>query len=96
MSLSPVAAEYIRTHRADCSDAEIRRALKEQGFSDAILDEAFSAAGAPPTPAPVPRSRRALLWTLIAVSALCFLASGALFIRNFARAAGALAHDRER
>jgi hypothetical protein len=93
---SSVAAEYIRTHRADCSDKEIRRALKEQGFTDALLDEAFDDAGPRKAAPPAPRGKRALLWALIAVSALCFVAAGALFVRNLSRAAGALAHDRER
>ncbi len=88
MSLTPVAAGYIRKNRADCSDAEIRRALKEQGFSDEALDEAFAAAGER-SGAPRPqRGRRALVWVLAAFSALCFLASIALFVRNVSRAGG--------
>jgi hypothetical protein len=88
VDLSPVAAEYIRTHRADCSDAEIRKALKDQGFSDEALADAFHAAGDRP---PAPRRNgapflRGLVWTMAAASALLFLAAALLLIRNLTRA----------
>lgn len=87
MNLAPVAAEYIRTHRADCSDAEIRKALKEQGFSDEVLDDAFHAAGLQPGPAapPVKNARflRAMVWLMAALSALFFIGSIALFLHKF-------------
>lgn len=90
MDLAPVAAEYIRTHRADCSDAEIRKALKEQGFSDEILDDAFHAASLEPGP-PAPRPRnapvlRALVWAMGAASVLLFLGAIVLFLHNLTAA----------
>ena len=88
MNLSPVAADYIRTHRAECSDGEIRRALKAQGFSDRILDDAFDDAGprvSAAAAASIPAGKRALVRLLFTVSALCFLASGVLFVRNLLR-----------
>ena len=94
VSLPPIAAEYVRTHRADCTDAEIRRALKEQGFSDELLDAAFAAAGARPAPPPGLRAKRAIVRLLAAISALCFLAAGALFVRNLIRATSAPAQAR--
>jgi len=87
MNLAPVAADYIRTHRADCSDAEIRKALKEQGFSDEVLDDAFHAVGLEPEPAapPVKNARflRALVWLMAALSVLFFLGAIALFLHKF-------------
>jgi hypothetical protein len=85
MNLAPVAADYIRTHRADCSDAEIRRALKVQGFSDQTLDAAFIDAGPRSLthPAPeVPAGKRAIVRLLYAVSAVCLGLSIFLFARN--------------
>lgn len=93
MSLIPVAVEYIEIHRKDSSDAEIARALRDQGFSDQLLVEAFRAAGERPPgsapPAKVPFARRALAAVLFGVSALALIASAVLFARNFTRARAA-------
>ena len=95
MNLIPVAVEYIEIHRADSSDAEIARALKEQGFSDEMLAAAFRAAGerrAGSAPAVrLPAARRALVAVLFAVSALLFIGSAVLFVRNFRQASRAAA-----
>jgi hypothetical protein len=93
MALIPVAVEYIEIHRKSSSDAEIARALKEQGFSDELLAAAFRAAGERPagsaSPAKLSPARRAAVLMLGAVSALLFIASALLFVRNFRRASGA-------
>jgi hypothetical protein len=90
MDLAPIAAEYIRTHRADCSDAEIRKALKEQGFSDEILADAFHAAGDRPASAAAPAQKRPalrlLVWALSACSLLLFAGAVLLLIRNYSPA----------
>ena len=87
MNLSPVAAEYIRTHRTDCSDAEIRVALKAQGFSDMVLDVAFAEAGprAESTPLAGAMRKLALARLLYAISALCLVAAAVMFVRNLLR-----------
>jgi hypothetical protein len=88
VDLSPIAAEYIRTHRADCTDAEIRKALKEQGFSDAMLADAFHAAGERPANS-APRNApllRALVWAMYGISALLTVGAVALLLRNLIRA----------
>ncbi|MFI5346990.1 MAG: hypothetical protein ACHQ51_11510 [Elusimicrobiota bacterium] len=86
MDLSPIAAEYIRNHRADCSDAEIRKALKQQGFSDAVLNDAFHEAGDRPasaaTPAQKNPSLRILVWALWAISVLLFVGAIALAVHK--------------
>jgi hypothetical protein len=87
-----VAVEYIETHRKDSSDVEIARALREQGFSDAMLAAAFRAAGDRPASAPRPKpplAKRALVAVLWAVSALLFIGSALLFVRNFRQASAA-------
>ena len=88
MNLASVAAEYIRNHRADCTDAEIRQALKEQGFSDTILADAFHVAGErPKSSAPNKRDRpfmRVLVWVLWAASACLLIGAVALLINNLA------------
>ena len=93
MTLVPVAVDYIETHRADSSDAEIARALREQGFSDETLSAAFRAAGERPDgsvlPVKVPAARRALVLVLVAASVLLFVGSALLFFRNFRQASRA-------
>jgi hypothetical protein len=79
MSLVSVAVDYIEIHRADSSDAEISRALKAQGFSRETLSAAFRAAGAR-------AARRALVALLLTISALLFVGSALLFVRNFRQA----------
>ena len=87
MDLAPIAAEYIRTHRADCTDAEIRKALKEQGFSDGVLDDAFEAAGArPPSPAPKRPFLRALVWGMYALAACLLVGAALLLVYNLSGA----------
>lgn len=89
MDLTPVAADYIREHRADCSDEEIREALKGQGFSDEILDDAFHAVSLEPRPAPRGKDRpflRALVWVMGAASVLLFLGAMLLFLHNLTSA----------
>ena len=97
MALIPVAVEYIEIHRKDSSDAEIARALKDQGFSDETLAAAFHAAGPRPAgSAPAPRhspARRAVVVGLGTVSALLFIASALLFVRNFRRASAEAAAE---
>jgi hypothetical protein len=88
-----VAVEYIETHRKDSSDVEIARALREQGFSDAMLTAAFRAAGdrpagSAPPPKP-PLAKRALVVVLWAFSALLIIGSAVLFVRNFRSASAA-------
>lgn len=90
-----VAVEYIETHRKDASDVEIARALREQGFSDEMLEAAFRAAGdrpagSAPPPKPPP-AKRALVVVLWAASALLFIGSAVLFVRNFRAASAAAA-----
>ena len=89
----PVAVEYIETHRKDSSDLEIARALKDQGFSDEMLAAAFRAAGDRPAGsaphAKPPLAKRALVFVLAAVSALLFIGSALLFVRNFRQASAA-------
>jgi hypothetical protein len=91
MNFASVAAEYIRNHRDDCTDAEIRKALKEQGFSDEILADAFHEAGErPKKAAPVKKDKpglRFLVWVLWAISALLLVGALALFARNLRNAA---------
>ncbi|MFI5351024.1 MAG: hypothetical protein ACHQ2Z_15885 [Elusimicrobiota bacterium] len=107
MPLVKVAVEYIRIHRGDSSDAEIARALKEQGFSDGTLTEAFRAAGERPArvaperkpsgaePEPRPSSgKRALVVFLASFSAASLIASALLFARNFRQARAAAAAER--
>ncbi|MDE2141904.1 MAG: hypothetical protein KGJ84_05785 [Elusimicrobia bacterium] len=88
MDISSVAAEYIRTHRGDCSDAEIRTALKQQGFSDEILADAFHEAGERPRNAPAPKKNRrglsVLVWALWALSACMAIGAVALLANNLA------------
>ncbi|HEX4047970.1 MAG TPA: hypothetical protein VH309_09060 [Elusimicrobiota bacterium] len=95
MAFVSVAVEYIERHRPDASDREIALALREQGFSDETLTEAFRAAGDRPEgsagPAKPSPARRALVGALFAFSALSFIASGLLFVRNFRRASAAAA-----
>ena len=95
MSLVSVAVDYIEMHRADSSDAEISRALKAQGFSRETLSAAFRAAGERPGGSPrlpsLPPSRRAFVAVLVGISALLFLGSGLLFVRNFRQASRAAA-----
>ena len=98
MALVKVAVEYIRIHRGDSSDAEIARALREQGFSDGTLTEAFRAAGERPArvaPEPKPSGgRRALVVFLASFSAASLIASALLFARNFRQARAAAAAER--
>jgi len=72
---------------------EIARALREQGFSDRLILDAFRAAGSrPPGSAPepkVPPARRAIAAVLFGICALCLIASAVLFVRNFTRALAA-------
>lgn len=93
MSVIPVAVEYIELHRGDSTDEDIARALREQGFSDETLTEAFRAAGARPPgsfePARLPPGKRALVAVLVALAALSFIASAVLFVRNFRQASAA-------
>jgi hypothetical protein len=93
MAVVSVALEYIELHRKDSSDADIARALREQGFSDDTLAEAFRAAGNRPpgsfTPAKLPPGKRALVGVLFAAAALAFIASAILFVRNFRQASAA-------
>ena len=100
MALIAVAVEYIETHRKDSSDVEIARALKEQGFSDETLAAAFRETGERPPgsapPARLPPAKRALVGVLVAVSALCFIGSIVLFVRNFRQASAAARTDRPR
>ena len=93
MPLVKVAAEYIEIHRKDSSDAEISRALREQGFSDETLTSAFRAAGDRPfVPAPKsPSGRRVLVVFLASFSAALFIGSALLFVRNFRQARAAAA-----
>jgi hypothetical protein len=89
----PVAVEYIEIHRKDSSDAEIARALRDQGFSDEAILAAFRAAGERPEgsapPAKLPLARRALIGILAVVCVLALIASAVLFVRNFRRASAA-------
>ena len=95
MPLITVAVEYIEIHRKDSSDVEIARALKEQGFSDEMLAQAFRAAGERPEgsapPARLPLARRALVAILVFISGLALIASAVLFVRNFREASAAAA-----
>jgi hypothetical protein len=96
MALIPVAVEYIGIHRKDSSDAEIARALKEQGFSDETLIAAFRAAGERPAgsaPAKLPFARRSLVAVLAVASVLFLMASALLFVRNFRSASLAAASE---
>lgn len=90
-----VAVEYIEIHRKDSSDVEIACALKEQGFSDELLTQAFREAGPPPPgsfePAKVPLGRQLIVGLLFAISALALVASAVLFVRNFREASAAAA-----
>lgn len=95
MPLIPVAVEYIDLHRRDSSDAEIARALREQGFSDELILAAFRAAGSRPDGS-APRAqasfaRRAVSALLFGACGLALIASAVLFVRNFARARAAAA-----
>ena len=88
MDLAPVAAEYIKTHRADCTDAEIRKALKDQGFSEEVLDDAFHAAGVRPAGS-APKNApflRGMVWLLSVVSLLLFIGAALLLVRNLKQA----------
>jgi hypothetical protein len=100
MAFIPVAVEYIEIHRKDSSDAEIARALKEQGFSDEILAAAFREAGERPAgsarTAKLSPARRAVVLLLGAVSVLLFIASAFLFVRNFRQAGGAVSSPDDR
>ena len=93
MPLVSVAVEYIEIHRKGSSDVEIARALKDQGFSDETLTQAFRAAGERPEgsapPAGLPLGRRMTVGLLVAVSAAAFIASALLFVRNFSEAGAA-------
>ena len=93
MPLVAVAVEYVEIHRKDSSDAEIARALREQGFSDETILAAFRAAGDRPEgsapPAKAPFARRALAAVLFAVCGLALVASAVLFVRNFSQARAA-------
>jgi hypothetical protein len=84
MNFELVAAEYVRTHRADCTDAEIRKALKEQGFSDKVLADAFDLAGERPDPPPARSAPllRAVVWLLWTTSAFLFIGAAVLFFHN--------------
>ncbi len=91
MALTPVAVQYIERHRADSSDEDIARALREQGFSDETLAAAFRAAGERPASAPPVKrrfARRALVVILAAVAVLFSVASALLFIRNLRQVIG--------
>ncbi|MFI5361502.1 MAG: hypothetical protein ACHQ49_05990 [Elusimicrobiota bacterium] len=94
MALIPVAVAYIDAHRADSSDAEIARALKDQGFSEQVVAAAFKEAGErrvrPVEGAKLPFARRALVVVLTVACVALFIASGLLFVRNFRRARRAL------
>ena len=96
MPLVSVAVEYIEIHRKDSSDAEISRALKEQGFSDETLAAAFRVAGERPAVSATTLSpaRRAFAGILFAASALLFICSALLFVRNFRQASAAAAAAR--
>jgi hypothetical protein len=93
MALISVAVEYVELHRKDSSDVEIARALREQGFSDELILEAFEKAGhRPPGSAPEPKAspaRRAIAMVLYGICAASLAASAVLFVRNFTRALAA-------
>lgn len=93
MALISVAVEYVELHRKDSSDVEIARAMREQGFSDELILEAFKKAGSrPPGSAPEPAvspARRAISMALYGVCAASLIASAVLFVRNFTRALAA-------
>jgi hypothetical protein len=89
MPLVSVAVEFVEIHRKDSSDAEIARALRDQGFSDELILAAFRAAGERPAgSAPavkVPAARRAVTAVLFAVCAVSLIASAVLFVQTFTR-----------
>jgi hypothetical protein len=91
--LISVAVEYVEIHRRDSSDVEIARALRDQGFSDELILEAFKKAGSrPPGSAPerkVSPAKRAIVMALYGACAAALVASAVLFVRNFTRALAA-------
>jgi hypothetical protein len=93
MPLVSVAVEYIDIHRRDSSDVEIARALRDQGFSDQLILDAFKAAGnRPHGSAPertVPPARRRSRTGPSRSRAASLIASAVLFVRNFTRALAA-------
>jgi hypothetical protein len=85
MDLSAVAADYVRAHRGDCTDEQIRKALKDQGFSDGVLDDAFHAAG--PREAEPNPGLMLLVRLMYGASALLLLGALALFAYNLTHGA---------